>query len=340
MVIKLKRTLVLSGLLCFLFMGVKAQQDPQFSMNMNTKLFVNPAYAGMNDGICAYMLGRQQWTGFEGRPETYLFGAHGTFTVPYVNIRSGAGLSIMGDGLGQMHFFGLKASYSAHIPIAFIGGKPGHLGIGVAAGLIQFGIGNNWRSFDDYFIDPIIPDEGYQDSKFDLDFGIYYKTKELYFGVSSTHLNSADFSGSGSAFFDQFGGSVAKQWNSTFSMTQHIYVIGGYNYALPANPLFVLKPSVFVKTEVVSAQVDLNMLVEWNNFAWGGLSYRYTDAVAVMGGLIYEPGLGTIRGGYAYDVTTSRLNQGSNGSHEIFVQYCLKLKPKSPIQKHKSVRFL
>lgn len=339
MVIKSNKTLVLFGLACLLSAGVKAQQDPQFSMNMNTKLFVNPAYAGMNDGICAYMLGRQQWTGFEGRPETYLFGAHGTFTIPGINLRSGGGLSMMGDGLGQMHFFGLKGSYSAHIPLSFIGGKPGYLGVGLAAGLIQFGIGNNWRSFDDYFIDPIIPDEGYQASKLDLDAGLYYKTDDLYFGVSVTHLNSAKFDGEGNTLEAQFPG-IAKAWNSTFVMTQHIYVIAGYDFALPSNPLFVLKPSVFVKTEAVSAQVDLNMLVEWNNFAWGGLTYRYTDAVALMGGLIYQPGKGTIRAGYAYDVTTSRLNQGSNGSHEIFLQYCLSLRKKPPVQKHKSVRFL
>lgn len=333
--------IAISSVLILLGITAKAQQDPQFSMNFNTKLFVNPGSAGMNDGICAYMLGRQQWTGFEGRPETYLFGAHGTFVIPFINLRSGGGLSIMGDGLGQMHFFGLKGSYSAHIPLSFIGGEPGHLGIGVSVGMLQFAIGKNWRSVDPYYSDPLIPTDGFQLNKFDMDAGIYYKTERLYLGISSTHLNGATFSANGPGLTDDVQNNPdVKPWNSTFAMTQHFYVMAGYDFPLPNNPMFVLKPSVFVKTEAVSAQLDLNMLVEWNSLFWGGLTYRYTDAVVAMGGINYPLPVGTLRAGYAYDITTSQLGKGSNGSHEIFAQYCLKLKKKSPIQKHKSVRFL
>src|SRR5690606_27942974 len=137
-------------------------QDPQFSQNMHNKLYFNPAFAGMNDGICAYMIGRQQWVGFEGRPETYLFGGHGTFTIPYINLRSGGGLIVVGDALGQSHFTTLKGMYSAHIPLNLISSDPGHLGIGVSFGMLQFGLGNNWRATNPAFQDPSIPDEGFQ----------------------------------------------------------------------------------------------------------------------------------------------------------------------------------
>ncbi|GAB4380304.1 MAG: type IX secretion system membrane protein PorP/SprF [Salibacteraceae bacterium] len=317
-----------------------AQQDPQFSMNFHNKLFVNPAYAGMNDAICVYGISRQQWVGYEGRPESYVFGVHGTFTVPYINLRSGGGLSILSDGLGQMRFFGLKGIYSAHIPLNFISGQPGHLGVGVSFGLLQFSMGSNWRSFDSPFIDPIIPDQGFSANKFDMDFGLFYQTEgpqNLYFGISSTHLNAAKFIGEG-VTAPPLGQNVP--WKTTFRMTQHYYIIAGYNYPLPSNTMFVLKPSLFAKTEAVSAQIDLNMTVEWNGFAWGGLTYRYTDAVVVMGGLNWSPPKGTIKFGYAYDITTSAIATGSNGSHELFLQYCLKLKKPAPVQKHKSVRFL
>lgn len=318
-----------------------AQQDPQISMFMVPKIIYNPASAGMNDGICAYLVNRQQWVGYEGRPETYLFGAHGTFVIPKINLRSGGGLSIMSDGLGQMRFFGLKGMYSAHIPVRFIGGEPGHLGIGASVGMLQFSVGNNWRAFDDYYKDPSIPDEGYQLSKMDLDLGIWYKTQKLYFGISSTHLNSSVYSATGSTFFDQFGDKVAVGWKSNFQMKRHYYVTGGYRWAVPGNELFVLLPAILVKTDLVTAQFDVNMGVEWNNFAWGGVSWRYNDAAAVMGGLILRPlPLGTLKFGYSYDVTTSNVRQGSNGSHELFVQYCLQLKQKSPVTRHKSVRFL
>ena len=50
-----------------------SQQDPQFSQNMFNRLSVNPGYAGSSNAICATLLGRQQWRGFEeGPPKTYL----------------------------------------------------------------------------------------------------------------------------------------------------------------------------------------------------------------------------------------------------------------------------
>jgi len=319
---------------CLLGTAVKAQQDPQFSMNVATRLQVNPAFAGMNDGICANLLSRQQWVGFEGRPETYLFGAHGTFTIPGINLRSGGGLTIISEGLGQTRFAGFKGAYSAHIPLKFIGGKPGHLGIGVAAGLMQYSVGSNWRSLTDYWLDPLIPDQGYEASAFDLDAGIYYKSQDVYFGVSATHLTAPSLAGNGQA--DNNG----TDWATEYNYQRHFHLIAGYDYAIPSYNLLVLQPSVFVKTELTSAQFDINLLAEWNNFLWGGVTYRFIDAAVVMAGLKYNAPIGTFKGGYAYDITTSRINAGSNGSHEVFLQYCMKLKPVTPVQKHKTVRFL
>jgi type IX secretion system PorP/SprF family membrane protein len=335
---------IIIALVLSLFIGSTAysQQDPQFSMNMNNKLFFNPAFAGMNDGICAYTIGRQQWVGFEGRPESYLFGAHGTFTIPFINLRSGGGLVVLGDALGQMHFTTIKGSYSAHIPLNIIDSDPGFLGIGASVGLLQFGIGNNWRSVNPYYSDPSIPDGGFQASSFDMDFGVWYQTRRLYFGASMTHLNGASFESDGLGLGGGFEDNPdVVNWNTSFKMKSHLIFTAGYDFPLP-NPLFVLKPSVFVKTDLVSAQYDLNALVEYNNFIWGGLTYRWIDAVVAMGGVNWAPGNipGTLRAGYAYDITTNQLRTGSNGSHEIFVQYCLKLKEKSPVTRHKSVRFL
>jgi len=334
---------ILSVLLAFFALNTaQAQQDPQFSMNMNNKLFFNPAFAGMNNGICVYTLGRQQWVGFEGRPETYLFGGHGTFTIPGIDLRSGGGLVIVGDALGQTHFTTLKGMYSAHIPLNIIGSDPGHLGFGVSLGMLQFGVGTNWRANDPSYSDPLIPDGGFQATSFDMDAGVWYQTSKLYVGLSMSHLNQATFEGEGvfqNGAFDDNRDVVP--WKTGFRMKSHLFVTAGYDVVL-GNPLFVLKPSIYVKSDLVSAQVDVNGLLEYNNFIWGGLSYRYTDAVAAMAGVNWAPGTipGTVRAGYAYDINTSRLRSGNSGSHEIFLQYCLQLKQKSPVSRHKSVRFL
>ena len=104
--------------------------------------------------------------------------------------------------------------------------------------------------------------------------------------------------------------------------------------------MIVLKPSVFIKSDIASSQIDFNILAEWNHFLWGGITYRPVDALVALAGINYGLPKGAMRAGYSYDITTSSINQGGNGSHEFFVQYCLKLKKQPPVQKHKTVRFL
>ena len=41
------------------------QQAPIFTQYKETYMFVNPAYAGLREGICVNGLMRQQWAGFK-----------------------------------------------------------------------------------------------------------------------------------------------------------------------------------------------------------------------------------------------------------------------------------
>src|SRR5947207_3968414 len=86
-----------------LFMGLLfvlpgfAQQDPQFSQHMFTKLYYNPGFAGANDAICGTLLYRNQWTGFGGEPKTAVFMGD----MPIDAIHGGVGLAVHAiDNLG------------------------------------------------------------------------------------------------------------------------------------------------------------------------------------------------------------------------------------------------
>ena len=59
-----------------LFGVFNAQQDYQITHYMFDNLSFNPGYAGMNNNICATVIGRQQWAGFEGSPTTALVNIH------------------------------------------------------------------------------------------------------------------------------------------------------------------------------------------------------------------------------------------------------------------------
>ena len=90
-------TVPILGIILFSQLTTFAQQDPQFSQNMFTKLVTNAGFAGANDAICGTLLYRNQWTGFEGSPKSMLL----TFDMPVDILHGGVGLNIIGaDQLG------------------------------------------------------------------------------------------------------------------------------------------------------------------------------------------------------------------------------------------------
>ena len=50
-----------------------AQQDPMYTQYMFNTQTINPAYAGTWESVGFMALGRHQWTGWNGAPETYTF---------------------------------------------------------------------------------------------------------------------------------------------------------------------------------------------------------------------------------------------------------------------------
>ncbi len=279
-----------------------AQQDPQFTQFMFNKIWVNPGAAGANDAICASFLGRNQWMGFEGHPTTFMFSAD----MPINAINSGVGLTFYQDKLGQISTTAVKAAYAYRLKLG-----TGRLGLGVDLGYLGKAITDN--------LNPLTPNDpvvnamaGNSAGSFDVSFGAFYSNQKLYFGLSATHLTGQNF-----RFKDGTTLSEAQ-----LGAAQHFWAQGGYNWSL--SPTFDLRPSFIIKTDFASAQVDVNVTAVINNRFWAGLSYRLQDALAINVGVDIWKGL---RLGLAYDLTTSKINQYSSGSAEIYLGYCFKLDP-------------
>lgn len=321
-------TLLLAGSTAF------AQQDPQFTQTYFNRLYANPAVAGSNDGICATLVGRQQWVGFDGRPETYQFSGHMSFQDPWLNQKHGAGLVVSSDQLGQESTMNIKLSYAYRRNLG-----PGMISAGFALGMIQKNIGSDWQSVDDFIDDPSIPDNGASDMGFDMDFGLYYKIpQKFYVGISLTHITSAQLEDTDNA------STVSGQAiDFGYGVASHFYLMAGYQYNVTND--IALKPNVFIKSDAVSTTFDLGVIAEYQQRFWGGITYRLQDAIAPMAGVnLQMPGTGAgggkLRVGYSYDITTSELRNHSSGSHEILVNYCFSLGSKPKVQRHHTVRWL
>ena len=304
-------------LLLFLFTligTVNAQQDYQITHYMFDNLSFNPGYAGMNNNICATMIGRQQWSGFQGSPTTALINIHS----PVEMVRGGLGITYVSDQLGFEKNNIARLNYSYHMGIG-----AGQLGIGASVGILQKSIEAEWRtpSGNPWTSDPSILSDNMSGMVPDINLGVFYKTNELYLGISTTHV----------------GGFKMNTLN--VENVHHYWITAGYNYNV--NPDIKLRPSLLIKSDASSTIMDVNVNALYKNMLWGGLTYRIGDEIAPMLGYQHSFTDGSsLRVGYAYGITTSVIGDYSNGSHDIMLNYCFNLAKPPSIEKSKNPRFL
>ena len=301
---KVFTTLFLATSLCTF-----AQQDPQFSQNMWNRLQPNPGFAGANGGICATLLGRMQWVGFDGAPNTYLLNVDGYVAA----IRGGVGLSVMSDNIGVQKGIAAKISYAYKLNLG-----TGSLGIGADVGILMSSL-DGLKLVPAQGNDNSIPTGNSSSVVPDFGLGLYYQIpQKLYFGISSTHLVPG----------------TLKYDNVNYKVARHYYLMAGYTYNMSQK--LDLLPSVFIKTDGKATQFDVNLSVMYNQLIWLGASYRLQDAAVAMAGVQWK----NFRLGYSYDFNTSKLNSYNGGSHELMLGYCFKLEKPAITQKYKNVRFL
>lgn len=293
-----------------------AQQDPQFSQQMFTRLSTNAGFAGASEYLCATVMNRQQWVGFDGAPKSTLVTIDAPIKIGEHTI--GVGATIIADKLGfESTFSGkLAAAYRKNI-------GPGNLGIGLDFGILNKAVGGNFISIQQG--DNLIPQASVSDKAMELGFGLHYHIPgKLYAGISGVHLLAPKLEGT----------------NLQYLMARHWYVTAGYEYAI--NEMLTVRPNFLFKTDGASSQLDVNANVLYNNMVWAGLSFRLQDAIVPMLGYqgTLANGKGNYRIGYAYDLTISNIKQYSSGTHEIMLGFCYNITPPKKITRYKNPRFL
>ena len=123
-----------------------------------------------------------------------------------------------------------------------------------------------------------------------------------------------------------------------YKIARHYYLQAGYTYEMTSD--LDLLPNLLIKSDGQTNQIDVNAVVMYQDKFWGGLSYRFQDAIAPMAGVQMPFKNGFWKLGYSYDVTTSRLAQNSSGSHEIMLGICLPYSKPPTSSQHRTVRFL
>jgi type IX secretion system PorP/SprF family membrane protein len=311
------------GLACLTLGQASAQQDPQMTQWFNDLAAFNIGAAGEDDLTHVNAWYRDQWMGVYGAPVTTMINVHSN-----VDFIPGAlGLQIYQDEIGQESNTMVKLGYAYHLsPLA----NGAHIGVGLNVSLFSKSFDAEWIAVDDWQNDPAIPDQGASGSSADLDLGVFMrKGNEYYAGLSMTHIAEVQMS------------------SHDIVPTRHYYLMGGYNYPLNGDQL-LLRSNLLAKTDLNATAVDANVNVLWEDFVWGGLTWRPGDAVAPSAGVQYsmskKEGITSstqvFKVGVSYDVTTSELRSYSSGSLEAFFSYAFKFVTTPIENKYANPRFL
>ena len=315
---KVKKLNITFLFLVLILQPVLSQQDPLASNYMFNTLTFNPGVAGTSGLMCATMINRQQWVGFEGAPKTTLFNFSAPVTI--FGISSGAGLLVRSDEIGFDRDITLAATYAF---LASVG--QGRLGIGLSAGMLNKTLDPVWQipSGDLHTPpsgDPLIPESKESYVAFDASLGLWYTTDKYYAGISVTHINQPEI----------------KFTKGTPYISRHYYLTAGYTLQLP-DPSLELLPSLFAMSDGKIIQFTATSLIRYNKKVWGGVSYRTGDAlIGIVGIELYN----SLRIGYAYDFPMSDIRKNTYGSHEFMVNYCFDLSLGKSPERYKSIRFL
>ncbi len=279
-----------------------AQGDPQFTQYSFNNLYLNPGSTGMGGRTAISALYRTQWVGYTGSfdqggaPVTQQISA----SIPFSALKGGIGLYISNDQIGGGSTSReISGTYAFHKRIG-----SNIVGLGVSAGIYSRILdGGEYRPRESD--DPSIPDGKVSQTQPDVGVGAYLYNPSYTLGVSLRHINQPTF-----------GFSTLEGKNP---LARSLYLTGslliGVSYTLDISPMFI------IKSDFKTVSPEVGALVTYNSSFWGGVNYRWQDAVSfLIGGNFLN---NKVRAGYAFDYVVFGTPAKAPTSHEVLLTYYL-----------------
>ena len=303
----------------------QAQIDAQLTQYWALPSYYNPSAIGNVDFIHITAGSKLQWLGVKHAPMNFMAMADMPFK--FLGKRWGTGLMLQQENVGL---------FSSQTVAAQLAWKKkmlgGWLSVGVQVGLfnqtfkgdsIRVPENNNYHTS----ADDAIPKGVVNGKAFDLAAGFMFTHKWFWIAGSATHITSPTI--------DLKAGENEEDLYQ-FTTGRYFYLMAGSNIPIK-NTLFEIQPSVFAKTDTKFWQAEATLRVRYNKFISGGFAYRHKDAVIAMIGAEFK----NVFVGYAYDFPISSMNKATHGSHELFLNYNVKLNMGEVNKnKHKSIRIM
>ncbi len=309
------------------------QNDPLYTQAWALPTLYNPASAGSTDFLRIRGAARLQWVGIKNAPKSFT----ATSDIPFklLGRRWGGGVNVTQESIGLFSNTYVNGQISGRLKKIF----GGELTIGLQVGYF----GSSFKGSDVYIPDdddyhdsndPSIPTQDVGGGSIDFGAGLQYVHPKFHVGVSILHpaapkvkLNTKGTTSS-SATSD----------NHEFEtyVSRILYLTAGSNIPIK-NTLIELQPDLIVASDLKNISGVLSLKGWYNKMMFGGIAYRWDDAVSINLGAEFKNFLL----GYSYDIPTSRILKASSGSHEITVGYRMKLDFSGKNRnRHRSIRLM
>lgn len=318
---------------CFLVLGyffISAQQGTLLTHYYDLQSFYNTAVAGNDDYLKIGIDGRDQWIGIQDHPLNFSFVAG--MPVRIINTH------LLGAGI--QGYYNHAGPYDYSIINAQISYK-----IKVSAGILSLGIQPGYALMKSSKTPDLVSPNDNENittnttkrSKGSFNFGaaIYFSNKYGWIGFSANNLLSPKmriYTDNNTEIVDKDN----RRYIDLMRISPQYILMGGYNLIIKGVS-WSFRPSFIASYSNKYYDGEITGIAQWKNLIYGGLGYRWKDAVSLIAGV-------EIKGfeiSYSYDLPCGLRSRGSSGSHEISLIYKMKVNILDPSRHgYKSIRYI
>lgn len=283
-------------------------QDIAFSQFYANPLYLNPAFAGTAKCPRVNINYRNEWPSLNKTFVSY----SASYDQHVAPLSGGLGLLVTQDnaGDGTLKTFNAGAMYSYQLNV----NRHFSIKAGLQASYFQKSLNFDKLKFGDQINDRsgfIYPTQEQADRKsrsgVDFSAGVLGYSKKYFFGFAAHHLNQPD---------ESF---VKGPSRLPMKLTGHI----GAVIPLNGDGDMSISPNILYQKQANFQQLNLGIYIKKSVFVVG-FWYRNKDAFIAVAGVQTK----FFKFGYSYDVTVSKLNNSTGGSHEITLSFIADCKPK------------
>ncbi|HEY0262119.1 MAG TPA: type IX secretion system membrane protein PorP/SprF [Chitinophagales bacterium] len=313
----MKKIITNISLMLIAVFGLRAQQDPAYTMYLFNGLFINPAYAGSRDVISLSAIYRHQWVGMEGAPRT----ANISVDMPFKQNQYAMGMIVSNDKIGLANTLSVTPSFSYRIKI-----KQTKLCFGIQASFAYFYRNNGQSDLPTNAPDNVLAGNTNMFVP-NIGFGIYWYGRKFFVGLSAPHLMPTSLSGKTAVL--NYNSDVARVYN--FYNLSAGYVFGKETAVVKFRPSFLMKWQTGLPHNI--PQIDFNLALLFIDRIWIGGSVRTQGDAYTKDGKVMKFGVESfmcflqaritpqLQFGYAYDLPLSTLRTVNSGTHEVMLGY-------------------